>query len=222
MDKLDAEEATGIVQRMMQNLMGTVPARGLVGSTARTAIGDVSANAYFWLRNDTLGPPINTAFLQARLAGATLQNIGVVFRALEAEQPKTLGATLVTNVGIDLCLATASEIIADTVFVSRQDVELTKEAIQAPFQDAIEIAADDMDQATFQLLTSLYGAATNHLVSTARPLPRLIRYQFGRVMTTLTIAQWLYADASRADEIRNENKIVHPAFAPFSGVALSA
>jgi hypothetical protein len=222
MDKVDAEESTGIVQRMMNNLMGTVATSGLAGSTARTAISDVHANAYLWLRDDTIGPPLNDAFIQSRLAGATVPNIGIVYRALMAEQPRSLGAILMVNAGIDLCLVTAGEIVAGMDFVSRQDVEMMKEAIQAPFQDAIEVAADDMDQVMFQSLTGLYSAITNHLVSTARPLPRLITYQFGRVMTTLTIAQWLYADPSRADEIRQENKIVHPAFCPFYGVALSA
>jgi prophage DNA circulation protein len=35
------------------------------------------------------------------------------------------------------------------------------------------------------------------------------------------LAYRLYADASRADEIRAENKVVHPAFCPPTGIALS-
>ena len=30
-----------------------------------------------------------------------------------------------------------------------------------------------MDQMTFQTLVALHGATTNHLVATARPLPRM-------------------------------------------------
>jgi prophage DNA circulation protein len=97
-----------------------------------------------------------------------------------------------------------------------------KAALDGPFESAIEIAADDMDQATFQSLTALYGAVINHLVATARPLPQMLTYQFGQPMTALNIAYRLYADASRADEIRAENKIVHPAFCPTVGRALSA
>jgi prophage DNA circulation protein len=36
------------------------------------------------------------------------------------------------------------------------------------------------------------------------------------------MAYKLYQDASRADEIRAENKTVHPAFAQATGIALSA
>jgi prophage DNA circulation protein len=41
-------------------------------------------------------------------------------------------------------------------------------------------------------------------------------------MPTLVMAYRLYADASRGDELRAENKVVHPAFSPAAGLALSA
>jgi prophage DNA circulation protein len=41
-------------------------------------------------------------------------------------------------------------------------------------------------------------------------------------LPTLSIAYKLYSDASRADEIRSENKVVHPAFCPMSGHGLSS
>jgi prophage DNA circulation protein len=222
MDKADAEEAAGIVQRMMIQLAATVPSVGRMGSDARTAISDVRATAYLLLRADALGPPINGAFVAARTSGATQPQLEAIRTSVEAETPQTLGGVLIQNIGIELCLVTEAEIIAATTFVSRQDVAALKKALQNPFQDAIEIAADDMDQLTYQGLTALYAAVTNHLVTTARPLPQLLNYQFAQVMTTLTIAYRLYADATRADEIRAENKIVHPAFCPLTGVALSA
>jgi hypothetical protein len=222
MNKVDAEEAAGIVQRMMVQLGRLVPSQGRPGSDARTAIGDLKANAYLLLRQDALGPPFNDVFVLVRRAGATYPQLESVRGSTEAEQPLTLGATLVQNVGIELCLATQAEIIASMNFASRQDVDAIKKAIRQPFEDALEISADDMDQATFQAETALYAAVVNHLVTTARPLPRLINYQFTKTMTTLTLAYRLYGDASRADELRAENKIVHPAFCPVTGIALSA
>jgi prophage DNA circulation protein len=47
-------------------------------------------------------------------------------------------------------------------------------------------------------------------------------YQFAVPLPSLVIAHRLYQDASRADQIRAENKVVHPAFCPPLGVALSA
>src|SRR5215469_10840373 len=41
----------------------------------------------------------------------------------------------------------------------------------------------------------------SHLVITALPLPRMLGYQFAQVLPSLVIAQRLYQDPSRADEI---------------------
>jgi prophage DNA circulation protein len=127
----------------------------------------------------------------------------------------------VQNCGVWFCLAVIAEIVSDLTFVNRQQVDAIKTALQQPFQDAEEVAADEMDQMTFQTLISTHGALTNHLVQTALPLPRLLQYQFYKVMPSVVLAYRLYDDASRCDEVRDENQIVHPAFCPLNGVALS-
>ena len=222
MKRHDATEAAGIVDRMLANLVATVPAKGRAGSDARTAIGDTRANAFKLCVADALGPPLVNCFTLARLAGAGLQQISVVRQALEQEPAAALGGTLVKNAGIRLCLATEARILSTTTFVSRQDVNAIKEQMYGPFQDAEEIAADDMDQATFAALVALHGKVVNHLVTTALPLPRLLNFQFYEPLPSLVIAYRLYSDAARADELRAENKVVHPAFCLPFGQALSA
>ena len=101
-------------------------------------------------------------------------------------------------------------------------MEAIKTTLRQPFDDAEELAADDMNQASFMALVSLDAAITNYLVTTARPLPQMINYQFAVPLPSLIIAHRLYQDASRADQVVKENKIVHPAFCPPIGVALSA
>jgi len=78
-----------------------------------------------------------------------------------------------------------------------------------------------MAQAMYRALVELHGALMFHLIETARPLPRLLAFEFAAPLATLLIGYRLYADAGRADELRAENKVVHPAFAPPSGRALS-
>lgn len=222
MKRIDATEAAPIADRMLANLIGTVPASGRAGSDARTAIGDTRADAFKLCIEDALGAPLVQCFTLARLAGATLQQIDVVRQLIEQEAPATLGGALVQNAGIRLCLATEARIIAAMTFVSRQDVDAIKYQMLQPFRDAQEIAADDMDQATFQALIRLNGAVVNHLVSTALPLPRMLNFQFFEPLPSLVMAYKLYDDASRCDELRAENKVVHPAFCPPIGQALSA
>jgi hypothetical protein len=222
MKRLDANEAAPIADRMLENLLGTVPAKGRAGSDARTAIGDTRAQAYKLCIEDALGPPLDNCFDLARQAGANVQQLESVREQIETETPVTLGGALVKDAGIRLCLAAQSRIIAGMTFVSRQDVDAIKLQLFQPFQDAEEIAADSMDQMTFQTLVALHGAVTQHLVATARPLPRMVNFQFFEPLPSLVMAYKLYDDASRCDELRAENKVVHPAFCQPTGQALSA
>jgi prophage DNA circulation protein len=123
---------------------------------------------------------------------------------------------------IELAFTTEGYVIADMVFVSRQDVDLVRIVINAAFDDMEEELADQMDSMTWRAVLKLHAAMSMHLVETARPLPRMLPYHFNLVLPSVTLAHRLYADASRADELRNENKIVHPAFCLRDGVAMSA
>jgi hypothetical protein len=221
MNKADAEEAAPIVQRAMANLSITVPMKGRPGSDARVAIGDVTANAYIWLRSDILGPHLADVFSLSMQAGATLSQFESIRKSIALEMPDTLGAVLVVNSLIIFCLATEGQIIANTTFISREDIDAVKLTMNGAFRDPEESAADRKDSAAFQALIELHAAITNHLVSTARPLPRMINYRFSKIYPTLVLAYRLYGDASRADELRQENRIIHPAFCPLQGLALS-
>ena len=222
MNRSDVNEAVPIVLRLLKNLSGCIASSGLPGSQARTAIGDVAADVALLLSNDALGLPLANCFNLVALSGATRPQIAAVRVATEQEVPHTLGGVLTQNTGIRLCLATEGQLIARMTFTSRQDVDALKLAMRQPFDDAEEIAADDMDQAIFMSLIALDAAITNFLVTTARPLPQMSAYRFAVVLPSLVLAHRLYQDASRADQLVAENKIVHPAFCPPVGIALSA
>jgi prophage DNA circulation protein len=222
MIRSDANEAQGIVDRMLAMLLSYIPSSGAVGSDARTAIGDARANAYTLICADAFGPALQECFDQAQQAGIRWDQLEAVREQVAQETPVSLGAVLIQNAGIKSCLATMAINISGLTFVSRDDVETIKTALFQPFMDAEEIAADEMDQATFQSLITLHGAITNHLVQTALPLPKMMNYRFYKVLPSLVVAYKLYSDASRCDEVVAENKIVHPAFCPLMGEALSA
>jgi prophage DNA circulation protein len=79
-----------------------------------------------------------------------------------------------------------------------------------------------MDQMTYRALVELHAAIIFHMIETARPLPRMLTFKFAEPMPSLQVAHRLYYDAGRADELRTENKVVHPAFMLPTGQALSA
>jgi hypothetical protein len=221
MNKDDALDGAPIAQRALANLQRTMPTSGRTGSDAREQISQTIATAYELLRADQLGAEMAVCFDLARKAGTDFFKLEQVRVLATLEKAATLGGLLTRDTVIVFCLATEGRIIADMTFVSRQDVENVKATINAPFNEAEETAADIMDQQTYRNLIELHAAIINFLVETARPLPSMLNYQFALVLPSLVISHRLYDTATKADEVLAENKIVHPAFCPRFGAALS-
>jgi prophage DNA circulation protein len=148
--------------------------------------------------------------------------MGYVRSVAAATEPASLGATLIKNSLIELCLATECRIIADMTFTSRDAAERTKETMSEAFDAMQEIAADDMDSITYRALIGLQAAMTVFLLTAQRPLPRMLNFQFAAPGPTLVFAHKLYQDAGRADQLREENRVVHPLFMGPFGRALAS
>jgi prophage DNA circulation protein len=221
MDKADSIEAEQITQRLLTNLLGAIASKDQTAVNAKVLIGWTSANALSLIYYNQIWQPLDACFDMVRQTGTTMAQMEVVRVLLDVESPVTIGATLLRDLAIQLTLAQEGKIISGMTFRSRRDVDDLLYAIQAPFQKAEEVAADTMDAMIYRNLVSLRAAIVNHLVSTARPLPSILTYWFAKPLPSLVISQKLYGDASRYDEIRNENKVVHPAFCPPTGEALS-
>jgi prophage DNA circulation protein len=206
---------------MLANLMIGLTSKDQIGIQAKVVIGWTLANTLALLCDDQIGPPLDLCFDLIRQTGATLPQMEQVRILLDAEAPVTLGATMIRDRSIHLVLAQEGKIISNMTFQSRQDVDDLINQIQAPFDTAEENAADTMGQADYQAIIQLRAAIVNYLVITGRPLPSMLSYQFATPLPSLVISQRLYGDGSRYDQIRAENKVVHPAFCPPVGQALS-
>jgi prophage DNA circulation protein len=207
--------------RILRVMLTQAPTRGRPGSDLRTAVGDFIANSVRLLQNDEYGPPLDDIFEFARLTGVSLAAFQIIHDAAAAESPTTVGATIVKNAMIHFSLAVECQIIARTRFVSRDDVDRVKRKMNDEFAPMEEIAADDMAQMTYQGLVGLHAVLAFYFAETARPLPRMLRYRFFESLPTVVMAYKLYSNAGRADELRRENKNVHPAFMLLTGRALS-
>lgn len=217
----DAAEAGAIVRRNVDLINSLVVSKGRAGSSLRLACGDLRANAASLVREARVGEPWMNCYALAREAGATWQQVLVIHKALAVEAVSSLAATIVKSHGLLFSLITMSHILVDVNFRSRQDVDAAKLVIGAAFHDTEELVADDMQVAVYQALVALHAATIALLVERQRPLPRMLRFQFGLSKPSLWFAHRLYADAGRADELRAENRVVHPAFQRPVGRALS-
>jgi hypothetical protein len=223
MNKKDAQEAVPIIVAVLEELLAQVPsASGTAGAEWRFAVNSVRVNAAMLLGTNAIGVPLQNIFQLAPTIGATLPQMEQVRLTAEAFSPITPGAILVRDSLVRYALATEGGIMAGMTFTSRDDVEALRPQINAEFADAEETSADAMDSTMFQAIVSLHSAITYFLTQTAQPLPRMLNFAFAAPQPTLVFAYKLYTDASRADELRDQNKVVHPAFMRPTGRALSA
>lgn len=221
MFKPDAEEAVPIVNVTVDALLRWLPTQGKAGADARRSCGIIKATALTLLRSDTLGPPLAASFQSAREAGLTLPQMDQVRLAAANQGASLVGAIVVRDACIELALVEMSRIIANTIFVSKTDVENTRSMVNAGFEPVEEEVADQMDLLSYRALIGLHAAIIAHLTETARPLPQMLTWRFAHTWPSLVVAYKLYANAGRADELKRENKVVHPAFVLPQGRGLS-
>jgi hypothetical protein len=218
----DALEALPIVRATLDALLEWMPSAGREGADLRARANLLKADAPHLLQQDKLGPRMAQCFDIALQGGLTLWQSERVRGVTDSFKPILVGAKMIKHSLIQLVLVTQARIVAQMRFRSRGDVEDMMKMFNVSFSSVAEAVADEMDSMTYRAIISLHAALTFFLIEFARPLPQMMAYKFNQPMTTLTTAYRLYADASRADEIRYGNRIIHPAFAPRQGLALSA
>jgi hypothetical protein len=222
MNKTDAEEAATICTLTLNAILDVTPTKGRPGADLRTAIGDFETFALEFLQYDRAGPRLADIFDLTRKNGVSLPEMAHVRLVAFNAQPVTPGGTLLRNSLVHLALATEADIVADTTFKSRNAAESMKDQMNEAFAPMEEAAADSMDSATYRALITLNAAVTEYCVTAQYPLPSMLNFRFAASAPTLVQAYRLYDDASRADELLEENGVIHPAFALPEGRALSS
>jgi prophage DNA circulation protein len=216
-------EGVAILTSALTALNGTVTGQsGVPGSDLFFAINDLIANAETDIRALALGAPLLAVFEQATATGATLGGMNAVLAVLEAADPTGAIGIAIVNSSINMALIELARILSQTTFTSSNDATAAIAANNENFSAAEETVADSGDSGTYQALIALHGAVTHDLVNRALQLPSLIAYEFPRSLPSLVMAWRLYQDVSQADALVAQNKVIHPAFMPASGVALSS
>lgn len=221
MRSIATKEVKAIISRLLAELLA---APSLSGSAAdlRLAVGLLDASALELIDEDAFGEALLNCFEQAFLAGAGVSGFDRVRKAAQNENPLLIEAVAVVAAFIQLSLAYQAKSLTTITFKSRQAVETTLANMNAAFEPAEEDAADMPASDVYRALISLHAAVTRDLITRSKPLPRIVHYNFGRSFPTLKIAQVLYGDSSRAEEIYEENRVPHPLFMLGTGRALSA
>jgi prophage DNA circulation protein len=195
---------------------------GTVGADLDAAVGDLRADAPGLLRRAAINSPLFKCFDLARRTGMTfdaMERLRTVIAAFTATDAR---ASILQARGLVFCCVQEAAILADTTFPSRNEVDRVQALATAAFTASQDASANLGDADTYRVLVSLRAAMIRDLTDRARPLPQLAAYSLANNPSSLVLAQRLYGDARRADELVLENEVVHPLFMPSNGRALSA
>lgn len=157
----------------------------------------------------------------AYLAGVRHEGFRAAREAMVAMPASNGLCALVQSLFVRLCLAAEARALADTEFVSRQDVDAAIVAMRDAFEAVLDYAAERHDAEVFQTFSALYGDTILDLTERARALPKMASYATPESAPALRLACRLYGDAARAGELAAENRAINPIFMPAAGRALA-
>lgn len=218
----EAQEAFAVLGTMLTALQGSLSSgAGSDGAAFRYAIGDLRATGLALIQAGSLGLPLLECFMLALPAGATYASMDQVRAAMLAEAPSGAAAIAVADVGIRFALGRQARILAETTFASSGEVFAALSTVNDAFEPAEDHAADARDPTCYQALIALHATVVRDLTTRAVALPKLVTYRLPAGLTSHALANRLYGEAGRADELRAENGAIHPAFMPPSGTCLS-
>jgi hypothetical protein len=222
MNKAVYNEAVTITGQIAVLLTNTLHGQvGAAGAELQTLCGALIVNAGLEIVAGTLGDDLLNCFEQARVAGAAFADFENIRIWASNQTPEGIPAIAIVNAAIRLALTEESEVLAAITFTSRQDINNYLVLMNASFDAAELYAADSLDNVAYQAIIACHGAVNADLNTRARPLPRMVTYNFAKRMPSLWLAQRLYADGSRSDELVAENSVINPNFCPQSGMCLS-
>jgi len=212
---VDLNEAIGFATQVLQKLQ-----RILTGTSAPTANflcselivnGAVELHAggnQFWI-------DFANCFEATQQAGVAFADMQTVLNLANGFAPVGRAAIAVKNFAIRMSIVEQARILAATTFTSRQQIDDLFSQIDASLQAAELTAADNLDNVAYLLLLNIHAAVSNDLSTRSFTLPQMVQVNYSSRMPSLWIAQNVYGDASRNDEIIAENAgVIHPLFMP--------
>jgi len=208
------EETTGLLGQILKKLMATVPPQSPTAYVVRRLCGDLSVQARWKIANGGFGEALQECFDAAVDAGAKLGPLDSLRTFILGLSPKTDMAVAVVQSSLFFTLAEEAKVVSQMEFSSRDDVAAMIKKMGEAYEEVTVTVMDFYSDILYQSFLALSSALMQHLYLSELTLPMVVSYQTAGVRTALTLAQLIYADASRSDEVVAENKVVHPAFVP--------
>lgn len=213
----------------LQTLQGQLAAGNVAVQSALQGV--VTAAQNFSPSNPAAYAPAVQALTQAIASAAPTPRDAITALSAMATQPAlpytVPGSAAATVQAAQADLFRRSAVIALAQVSSQYQPSSATDAMQVRNQvtallDAeISVAGDQGNDATYLALRTLRAAVVQDLNTRGAALPAVVTITTGTSMPSLALAQRLYRDPARADELVSEANPPHPAFMPtvFQGLA---
>jgi len=219
------KQADDILRHYLDLLRSSIPSDSETdeANEARRLINKLRNSSSEALRGTTLGQDLRDIHEAVFNAQATYSGVEAARQYLMSQiRTKSLHAQVTLRTCLMMCLGIESEIIVSRiVFKTRDDVQQAIIHVRDIFESARMIGLEEADVLIYQALTALGGAVINHLATVNLQLPRFVQWTTQIPMPALYLANRIYADTKRYEEIITENRVVHPAFCPINLKVLS-
>jgi len=214
--RTQAEDAANMLRDLLNLILKSIPPQQTTaGDQVRRLVGILRDNAEVAVRGETLGTDLQNIYLAADTAGASFLGMDAVRKFLMSQVASTsLLTQAIYRSALVMTLAEMSKIITRTKFGTQTRIQNMIIYMRDAYDAAKATGINEVDVLVYQTLNAMGGALMNHLGRTELQLPRQVTYTSGLPMPSLYLANRIYADASRSDELEAQNDVVHPAFMP--------
>ena len=206
-------------QRAALALAGTGAAAAAGAYSASTDMADALAALVEAMRAGITDPADQVQVLLA-LAGFTFTDSAggaVGIGAAMATMRDAMAAACLRAALVSLARASASYQPS-----SYNDAAALRVSLAAALDSEITAAGDAGEDATYTAFKALRSAVVQDLTVRGASLPSVVTVKLQLPLPSLVIAQRLYLDASRSDQIAAESGAIHPAFCPTTFQALAS
>ncbi|MDA8487487.1 DNA circularization protein [Kluyvera sp. Awk 3] len=133
----------------------------------------------------------------------------------QSDSSKAISATMNTLIVV-LCTGAMTRAAADASPTSRDEAEAITQRVSVQLDTALVLAGDRAEDGMYGSLLAIRTSFLATMSDRASGLSELIQVTMAQPLPALTLANRLYQDASRADELVQEACVPHPAFMPLT------
>jgi prophage DNA circulation protein len=226
-----ATNAASIVEEFAERFDAELAQFGISGqelAELASGVNDLVTNASIWVRTPSalaegiVGlfdlaaanvPALGRYRSLVRLA-AFVTTVAAINSQTESGQRDTANSDAIHGLVRRHALASACEAASEIAYDSYDAAAAERERLADLLETEIDRAADAGHDEEFRTLSDLYAATARDLTARGANLARVQYETLPASVPALALAQRLYADATRADEIVARNRVRHPLFLP--------